>query len=68
MPGTRIESGAVVRRCIVAENCVITDGCIVGEAEGDIALVGQDTVLPKNYIVHAGEQIDNSIISAKEAE
>ena len=68
MPGTRIEAGAVVRRAIVSENCVISKGCIVGEAEGDIALVGQDTVLPVNYAVRAGEQIDNSVISGREAE
>ena len=68
MPGTRIEAGAVVRRAIVSENCVISKGCIVGEPEGDIALVGQDTVLPENYAVRAGEQIDNSVISGREAE
>lgn len=58
MPGTHIQSGAIVRRCIVSENCVITNGCIVGEEEGEIALVGQDTTLPNGYIVKAGEQID----------
>ena len=68
MPGTTIKAGAVVRRAMIAENCVITKGCVVGEAEGDIALVGQDTTLPENYIVHAGEQIDGSIIAGKEAE
>jgi len=67
MPGTTVKSGAVVRRSIVAENCVITKGCEVGDTEGDIALIGQDTVLPEGYKVHAGEQIDESIISGKEA-
>ncbi len=68
MPNTRIAAGAVVRRAIVAENCVISRDCIVGEAEGDIALIGQDTVLPQGYVVGAGKQIDNSVISGKEAE
>jgi len=68
MPNTKIESGAVVRRCIIAENCVIQKDCVVGEDEGDIALIGQDTVLPQGYKVLAGEQIDNSVISGREAE
>lgn len=68
MPNTRIAAGAVVRRAIIAENCVISRNCIVGEAEGDIALIGQDTVLPQGYVVGAGKQIDNSVISGKEAE
>ena len=68
MPGTTVKAGAVVRRSIVAENCVITKGCVVGDTEGDIALIGQDTVLPEGYKVNAGEQIDMSIIAGKEAE
>ena len=68
MPNTTIKSGAVVRRCIIAENCVIQKDCVVGEEEGDIALIGQDTVLPEGYKVLAGEQIDNSVISGREAE
>ena len=67
MPGTQVKAGAVIRRAIVSENCVIQDGCRVGEAEGAIALVGQDTVLPCGYTVHAGEQIDESIIAEREA-
>ena len=67
MPGSKIEAGAVVRRAIVAENCTITARCTVGEPEGKIALVGQDTVLPNGYTVKAGEQIDGSMIPEKEA-
>ncbi len=67
MPNTKIKAGAVVRRAIVAENCVITNGCVVGETEGDIALVGQDTVLPEGFKVLAGEQIDTAIIAEREA-
>ncbi|MCQ2437230.1 MAG: glucose-1-phosphate adenylyltransferase [Clostridia bacterium] len=66
MPNTRIESGAVVRRCIIAENCVVTADCVVGEKEGDIALIGQDTVLPKGYSVKAGEQVDTEEIQRRE--
>ncbi|MEE1200924.1 MAG: glucose-1-phosphate adenylyltransferase [Christensenellales bacterium] len=67
MPGTRVESGAVIRRSIVAENCVISNHCVVGEAVGDIALIGQATVLPEGYVVKAGEQIDMDEIARKEA-
>ena len=67
MPNTKIKAGAVVRRAIIAENCVIQNGCVVGETEGDIALVGQDTVLPEGYKVLAGEQIDTAIIAEREA-
>jgi len=67
MPNTKIKAGAVVRRAIIAENCVIQNGCVVGEEEGDIALIGQDTVLPEGFKVCAGEQIDTEIISGREA-
>ncbi|MBR2798642.1 MAG: glucose-1-phosphate adenylyltransferase [Clostridia bacterium] len=66
MPGTTVKAGAVVRRAIVSENCVIAGGCQVGEAEGDIALIGQDTVLPEGYVVKAGLQVDTDAISRKE--
>ena len=68
MPNTRIEAGAVVRRSIVSENCVISSGCVVGEEEGDIALIGQATVLPENYVVRAGDQVDTDVIAQREAE
>ncbi len=66
MPGTVIKSGAVVRRAIVSEDCVISAGCVVGEAEGDIALIGQDTTLPEGFAVKAGEQVDTEEISRRE--
>ncbi len=66
MPGTRVEAGAVVRRTIIAENCVISKGCQVGEAEGDIALIGQATTLPEGFAVKAGEQVDTDEISRRE--
>ena len=58
MPYARVEAGAVIRRAIVAENCVIGENCQVGAADGEIALVGQDTDLPAGFVVGAGEQID----------
>lgn len=67
MPGTRVEAGAVVRRCIVAEDCVISAGCKVGEEAGDIALIGQATVLPEGFVVKAGEQVDTDEIKRREA-
>jgi len=67
MPGTRVESGAVIRRAIVSENCIISTDSVVGEAEGDIALIGQDTVLPAGYVVKGGEQVDMDEIARREA-
>lgn len=66
MPGTRIESGSTVRRCMIAENCQINAGCVIGEADGEIALIGQGTILPDGYVVKAGEQIDNDEIMRRE--
>ncbi|MBE5809006.1 MAG: glucose-1-phosphate adenylyltransferase, partial [Clostridiales bacterium] len=66
MPNTRIESGAVVRRAIVSEDCIIRGNCTVGEATGDIALIGQQTVLPEGYVVKAGEQVDMDEIARRE--
>lgn len=67
MPGTRVESGAVVRRSIISENCVISSDCKVGELQGDIALIGQDTTLPEGFVVKAGEQVDTDEIARREA-
>ncbi len=56
MPGATIERGAIVRRTIVAEGAVIGAGSVVGEETGNIAVVGQDAVLPAGSVVKAGEQ------------
>ncbi len=66
MPGTTIRTGAVVRRAIVSENCVIAKDCKIGEAAGDIALIGQDTNMPEGFVVKAGEQVDTDEISRRE--
>ena len=62
MPGTHIKAGAVVNRTIVAEDCVVSENAHIGETEGDIALIGQATVLPEGYVVKAGEQVDTEAI------
>ena len=56
MPGATIERGAIVRRAIVAEGAVIGAGSLIGEETGNIAVVGQDAVLPAGSVVKAGEQ------------
>ena len=56
MPGATIERGAIVRRTIVAEGAVIGAGSLIGEETGNIAVVGQDAVLPAGSVVKAGEQ------------
>lgn len=68
MPNARVEAGAVVRRAIVAENCVVGENCAVGAADGDIALVGQDTILPAGFSVGAGEQVDAQEVAKREAD
>ena len=70
MPNTTVRRGAVVKRSMIAENCDIGPGALVGASDvenGDIALVGKDTNLPAGYVVKAGEQIDNDIITEREA-
>ncbi|MEG0125677.1 MAG: sugar phosphate nucleotidyltransferase, partial [Clostridia bacterium] len=56
MPGAVVERGAQVRRAIVAEEAIIGAGAVVGEATGDIAVVGQQVSLPAGATVKAGEQ------------
>ena len=53
-----IRRGAIIRRAIVAENAVIEPGASVGEAEGDIAVVGQNVIVPAGGSVAAGAQLD----------
>ncbi len=62
MPGCVIKKGSRVKRAIIAEQSVIGENCIVGQNGGEIALVGQDTVLPEGYVVKAGEQVNNETL------
>ena len=68
MPGVVVRAGAVIHRAIVGENSDITGGAQVGRpyAEGEenaIALVGQNTVLPENFVVNPGDQIDSDVLA-----
>jgi len=66
MPGVTVQSGAVVDHAIVGEKSVVRSGCRVGEDLGEevkIALVGDHTTLPCDYIVKAGDQIDKDVLA-----
>ena len=60
MPGSVIKRGAVVRRAIVSENAVVGAGSFVGEETGNIAVVGQNVILPAGVTVTAGQQVDET--------
>ena len=68
MPGAVIHRGAVVRRAIVAENAVVGAGTFVGEAEGNIAVIGQNVTLPAGVQVIAGQQVDETTFAEAKAE
>ena len=68
MPGAVIHRGAVVRRAIVAENAVVGAGTFVGEAEGNIAVIGQNVTLPAGVQVTAGQQVDETPFAEAKAE
>ena len=66
MPGTTVKKGAVVYRAIIAENAIVSENCLVGNPEDskcEIALVGQNTVLPGGFNVRPGEQIDDDVLA-----
>ena len=56
MPGAVIERGAQVQRAIISEDAVIGAGATVGEATGNIAVVGTGVRLSAGGVVKAGEQ------------
>ena len=56
MPGAVIERGAQVQRAIISEDAVIGAGATVGEATGNIAVVGTGVRLAAGGDVKAGEQ------------
>ena len=55
----------MVRRAIVAENAVVGAGTFVGEAEGNIAVIGQNVTLPAGVQVTAGQQVDETTFAGK---
>lgn len=56
MPNAVVKKGAVVRRAIIGEHAVVSEDAQVGEKTGDIAVVGNNTVLSSGQKVAAGEQ------------
>ena len=58
MPGVRVAAGARVVRSIIAENAVIGEGARVGEADGDIAVVGIGVTVAPGAAVAAGVQYE----------
>ena len=58
MRGAVIGAGAVVERAVVAENVRIGDGAKIGEAGGEIAVLGPDSWIAPEATVGAGESIE----------
>jgi len=58
MPGVRVAAGARIVRSIVAENAVVGEGARVGEANGDIAVVGINVNVAPGTVIPAGEQYE----------
>ncbi|MDY5730311.1 MAG: glucose-1-phosphate adenylyltransferase [Eubacteriales bacterium] len=58
MPGAKIGRGAVINRAILSENCIIEAGAMVGEETGNIAVVGQNSIVKAGEVVKAGVQFE----------
>ena len=58
MPGVHIGPGARVVRSIIAENAQIGAGAKIGQADGDIAVVGINVHVPAEMVVPAGTQYE----------
>ena len=58
MPGVHIGPGAHVVRSIIAENARIGAGAKIGQADGDIAVVGINVHVPAETVVPAGTQYE----------
>ncbi len=56
MPNAVVERGAIVRRAIIAEGAHIGPGAIIGKNHGNIAVVGEEVVLPAGFVVEGGSQ------------
>lgn len=64
MPGVSIGRGARIERAIIAQGAKIGAGAHVGAKDGEIAVIGQDIVLPAGVTVPAGEMVDEEWIAA----
>ena len=58
MPGVHIGPGAHVVRSIIAENARIGAGAKIGQADGDITVVGINVHVPAETVVPAGTQYE----------
>ena len=57
MPYSHIGRGAVIKRAIIAENVVVGEDAAIGGDTGDIAVVGNNTRVPKGHTLAAGQQM-----------
>ena len=58
MPGVHVGPGAHVVRSIIAENARIGAGAKIGQADGDITVVGINVHVPAEAVVPAGTQYE----------
>ena len=59
MPFAHIGENAIVMRSIIAENAVIGEGALVGEATGEISLIGNSMHIKEGTTVRSGVQLGN---------
>ncbi|MBQ9042951.1 MAG: glucose-1-phosphate adenylyltransferase [Eggerthellaceae bacterium] len=58
MRGARIAAGAVVKRAVIAENAFVGEDAKIGEADGELAVLGPDSWIAPGGVVAAGESIE----------
>jgi glucose-1-phosphate adenylyltransferase len=56
MPGAIVRSGAVLNKAIIGENSVIEADAVIGEKDAEIAVIGNNTVIPQGHKVAPGAQ------------
>lgn len=56
LPGALVRAGATVRRAVLDDDVEIAADCVVGEADGEITLVGLRAVLEPGTRLAAGER------------
>ncbi len=62
MRGAEIGKGAVVNRAVIAEDAIIGDGCRIGEADGELAVIGSNARIEPGCTVSAGESVEPGFI------
>ena len=58
MRGARIAANAVVNRAVIAENAQIGEGARIGEADGDLCVLGPGSWIAPNGVVASGESVE----------